>query len=158
MPQMVADLFERQAIGNKPGSTGVTQRVRPSMGDVDSKRNELAVDDIVNGARRDRTPRRLQPDKYFRTWSMRANGVDVTRQRFGYGGQKRVDLRLSPLQTKYPQRTSAPIDLVKPQRRDFAAAQSVDCKQHQDRTITNVSGCVRPGVRQIRLTSFQPGA
>ncbi len=79
---------------------------------------------------------------------MRANGVDVTRQRFGYGGQKRVDLRLSPLQTKYPQRTSAPIDLVKPQRRDFAAAQSVDCKQHQDRTITNVSGCVRPGVRQ----------
>ena len=97
---MIANLFERQTIGNKARRTGMTQRMRSAMGNMDAERDEPAVDDIVDGARRDRAPGRLQPDKDFLTRRLRANRIDIARQRFGNGGQKRINLRLPSLQTK----------------------------------------------------------
>jgi hypothetical protein len=46
------------------------------------------------------------------------------------------------------QGATAPIDLIKPQRRDFAAAHPVDRKQHQNRSVADVTGLVGIGLGQ----------
>src|SRR5260370_23505839 len=67
-----------------------------------------------------------------------ACGIDVARDRLSHGLQKRIHLRLPPFQPKYPEYTPGPIDLVKAQRSDLAAAHSVNGEKHQDCTIADV--------------------
>jgi hypothetical protein len=57
----------------------------------------------------------VHPQKYFRTGGSRANRINIACQSLGNGGDERIHLSLSPLQTEYPQGAPAPIDLIETQ-------------------------------------------
>jgi len=47
--QMVANLLERQAIGDQARRAGVSQRVRALVGCLDLESGKSSVDDMVDG-------------------------------------------------------------------------------------------------------------
>ena len=49
MPQMVANLFERQAVGDQTRCAGVSQRMRTLVRSLDAEGDKSSVDDMVYG-------------------------------------------------------------------------------------------------------------
>jgi hypothetical protein len=115
MPQMIADLFEGQAIGDQSRRAGVTQGMRPTVSGPDFEGGKPATDNTIDAAGYYWTPGCVHPQKYFRTGRSRANCINIACQSLGNGWDERIHLCLSPLQTEYPQGTPAPIDLIETQ-------------------------------------------
>jgi hypothetical protein len=67
-----------------------------------------------------------------------ARSIDVACDGISNRLQKRIHLRLPPLQSEYLDYTPPPVDLVEAQRSHLAATHAVNGKEHQDRAITDV--------------------
>jgi hypothetical protein len=119
MPQVIADLFEGQPIGDQSRRAGVAQCMRPTVGGLDSECNKSVIYNIIDAAAYNWTPRCVHPQKYLLMGGSRANRIDVARQGLGDRPDKWILLGQSPLQTEYPQDTSAPVYLVEAQGHDF---------------------------------------
>ena len=77
-----------------------------------------------------------------------SNRLQVLDEGFADRGEKRVNLRLTPLGSSDSKPVVPPIDVIEAERCNFTRAKAVDREQHQDGTITNVG-------RARRLQSCQ---
>ena len=63
MPQVVADVLERQALAEQPGRTRMPQGVRPVMPEAQATRAEHATGEVIQPDGREGSMRRLQCEK-----------------------------------------------------------------------------------------------
>lgn len=130
MPKVIADFLEGQVAGDKMGSAGVAQRVRPIMRPSIPDLDQAGAGQMMEGARRQRAPRRPERHEDFPSLTSWPDVPEISNQDRSEGLGKRIDLRAVLLGTCNRHLPIGPIELIKAQGSDFRTAQPVESEEH----------------------------
>lgn len=125
MAEVVADLFERQSVGEQLRCARVAQRVRPEVSGLYPKGAQPPGDDVVDGWSLNGGSRRLGPDKDLSMRHIRPNVIDVSPKCFRHGRYERINLGLATLESPDVQKPGDRVDLLKTKRCNLASPKAI---------------------------------
>jgi hypothetical protein len=97
------------------------------------------ADKVVHGARRERPKRSFERHEQLSMGTPRPSVLKILKYRVTNRGHQRVILEPPLLGPFDPDDLSCPIEVLEAQPAHFAAAQAINCKQHQDGAVAYVT-------------------
>src|SRR5215467_14791349 len=129
MPEVITDFLEGQVAGDKMGSAGVAQRMRPIMQPSIPDLDQAGAGQMMEGTRRQRAPRRPERHEDFPALTLWPHGPEIPNQDRSEGQGQRIDLRAVLLGTCNRHLCMGPIELSEAQGGDFCPAQPVESEE-----------------------------
>ena len=142
MPEMVADLLQRQPLFQQMSGAGVPQGVGAIVRQGHVQGMESPLNHLSQAAPRQRPEGRPEGEEHLAPSRPGAGLPEVTEDGIPDRPAQRVDPRLLPLAGRDGQGLVPPIEVLQAQAHDFAGAEAVDRQEHQQGTIPDVDGSI----------------
>src|SRR5438128_2833570 len=145
MPQVIADLLQRESRAYKMTCTGVTQAVRAAVQCRNAQFGEASANDVIERTWRERAEGGVHGEEDLASFAPGPSLTEIPQNRSTHFIHERVLLSAALLRTSNGDDLFFPVDVLQAQPGDFPAAECVNRKQHQDGAISNSAWRVRVG-------------
>ncbi len=143
MAKMIADGLEREPLGKQMAGTGMAQCMGAAMGCLDTQAVEAAAGQMVQAAGRKGAKGRFEGQKHFPAAAAGTHVLEIAHDGAAHFMGQRINLGPVLLVARDRELLQRPVDVLKPQPGDLAAAQTIHDEQQQDSAIANGAGLLR---------------
>ena len=144
MPEVVADLLQRQPLGQQASGTGVPQGVGAIVGQGHVQGEKPPANGLPQADAGQRPERCPEHEEDLAPGRSRAHLPQVTEDGITDRATQRIGPRLLGLAVRDGQHLPLPIEVLQAQAHDFTGPEAVDRQKHEQGMIANVGRSVSP--------------
>ena len=151
MPELISNLFEREAFRQQMRRASVSKTVRAARNTLNAYSAKPPSHNQRDAVRRESPTRRLDGQKHGSTAASRPRMLQVAQERVADRADERIRPGVPLLGASDVDELVLEIEVFETQSSYFAASQSIGRQEHHDRTVSDRDGIVAVQAREQRL-------